>query len=81
MREVVDPVLQLDLGEGAALARLDVRGLDRDPQAPVVGDHIAGLDGVAVDLHGVCLSFWADVEGLNRARKLATAPSDSKVRR
>ena len=44
-------VLGLDVGEGAALAGLDVAGLGDDPQAAVVLQDHAGLDGVAVDFH------------------------------
>ena len=47
----IDQVLQLDLSKGAALAGLDVGGLNRDPQAAVMGDDVTGFDGVAVDLH------------------------------
>ncbi len=43
-------VLELDLGEGAALARLDMVDLDRGPEAPVMLQHVAGADFIAVDL-------------------------------
>jgi hypothetical protein len=50
----VADVLELDLQVGAALAGLGVLDLDCAPQAPLVLDHVAGTDRVAVDLHG-CL--------------------------
>ncbi len=51
----VADVLHLDLGEGAALAGLDVADLHRDPESAVVLEDIAGPDLVAIDLrHGIC---------------------------
>jgi hypothetical protein len=44
-------VLKLDLEIGTALARLGVHGLDRAPELALVLDDVAGLNGVAVDLH------------------------------
>src|SRR5690606_16869747 len=42
----------LDVADGAALAGLDVAGLGDDPQAAIVLQDHAGLDGVGVDFHG-----------------------------
>src|SRR5690606_5109868 len=47
----VDEILELDLGEGAALAGLHVLRLDRSPQAALVLDDVARANLVAVDLH------------------------------
>ena len=51
----VTNVAKLDLGKGAAFAGLHMFDLHRGPQAPVMFDHIAGFDGVTVQLHGVPL--------------------------
>src|SRR5208337_3174595 len=49
----VDEVLQLDLIISGALARLHRLGFDRDPEAIVVLDHIAGANFVAINFHDV----------------------------
>src|SRR5690606_35633480 len=55
----VDEVLQFDLVVGAALAGLHRIGLDRDPQAAIMLDDVAGSDFVAVDLgHGALSGEW-----------------------
>ena len=54
LRPVAD-VLQLDLQEGAALARLHMLGLHGAPEAALMFNDVAGANGIAVDLHGVNL--------------------------
>jgi len=45
-----DDILELDLGIGAALARLHRLGLHRHPQPALMLDHEAGTDFIACDL-------------------------------
>jgi len=66
----VQQVLQFDLGEGAALARFDVGGLHRHPQAFLVLDHVAGLDGVAIDLHRGEGFFGGGFEGADPTQRI-----------
>ena len=68
-------VLGLDVGEGAALTRLDVAGLGHDPQALVVLKDHAGLDVVAVDFcHGGSPGLGRSQEGARiRSRSLEEA--------
>src|SRR5690606_5767315 len=70
-------VFGLDVGEGAALAGLDVAGLGDDPQAAVVLQDHAGLDGVGVDFHGNRRARCWGAAGADRqsvARQIAASP-------
>ena len=73
-------VLGLDVGEGAALAGLDVGGLGYDPQAAVhLQDH-AGLDGVAVDFHRCLGRDWAQpATARERAQSVEDAVPSGKA--
>src|SRR5690606_35846114 len=80
-------VLGLDVGESPALAGLDVAGLGDDPQAAVVLQDHAGLDGVAVDFHWSAVrerrsKFGRDPYrgGSRSARRRAAQPMNGRAR-